>query len=91
MVSSPAGSRPVRLRLAGQFSVANALGALAAADAVGVDLDTAVAGLEALAGVPGRFERVDAGQPFTVLVDYAHTPTPWTTCSGRPGRSPAGG
>jgi len=71
---SPAGSRPVRLRLAGQFNVANALGALAAADAVGIDLDTAVAGLENLAGVPGRFERVDAGQPFTVLVDYAHTP-----------------
>jgi UDP-N-acetylmuramoyl-L-alanyl-D-glutamate--2,6-diaminopimelate ligase len=73
-VASPAGSRPVRLRLAGQFNVANALGAMAAADALGIDLDTAVAGLEALAGVPGRFERVDAGQPFTVLVDYAHTP-----------------
>jgi len=73
-VASPAGSRPVRLRLAGQFNVANALGALAAADALGIGLDTAVAGLEALAGVPGRFERVDAGQPFTVLVDYAHTP-----------------
>jgi UDP-N-acetylmuramoyl-L-alanyl-D-glutamate--2,6-diaminopimelate ligase len=71
---SPAGTRPVRLRLAGHFNVANALGALAAADALGVDLDTAVAGLEGLAGVPGRFERVDAGQPFTVLVDYAHTP-----------------
>ena len=71
---SPAGSRPVRLRLAGQFNVANALGALAAADALGIDLEEAVAGLEALAGVPGRFERVDAGQPFTVLVDYAHTP-----------------
>jgi UDP-N-acetylmuramoyl-L-alanyl-D-glutamate--2,6-diaminopimelate ligase len=64
----------VRLRLAGHFNVANALGALAAADAVGIDLDAAVAGLEGLAGVPGRFERVDAGQPFTVLVDYAHTP-----------------
>ncbi|HYN17095.1 MAG TPA: UDP-N-acetylmuramoyl-L-alanyl-D-glutamate--2,6-diaminopimelate ligase [Actinomycetes bacterium] len=73
-LSSPAGSRLVRLRLAGQFNVANALGALAAADALGIDLDTAVAGLEALAGVPGRFERVDAGQPFTVLVDFAHTP-----------------
>jgi UDP-N-acetylmuramoyl-L-alanyl-D-glutamate--2,6-diaminopimelate ligase len=73
-VESPAGSRPVRLRLAGHFNVANALGALAAADALGIDLDTAVAGLEGLAGVPGRFERVDAGQPFTVLVDYAHTP-----------------
>jgi UDP-N-acetylmuramoyl-L-alanyl-D-glutamate--2,6-diaminopimelate ligase len=63
-----------RLRLAGQFNVANALGALAAADAVGIDLDTAAGGLEGLAGVPGRFERVEAGQPFTVLVDYAHTP-----------------
>src|SRR5215216_2282664 len=73
-LASPAGSRPVRLRLAGRFNVANALGALAAADAFGIDLDTAVGGLEGLAGVPGRFERVDAGQPFTVLVDYAHTP-----------------
>jgi UDP-N-acetylmuramoyl-L-alanyl-D-glutamate--2,6-diaminopimelate ligase len=73
-VDSPAGSRPVRLRLGGHFNVANALGALAAADALGIDLDTAAAGLEGLAGVPGRFERVDAGQPFTVLVDYAHTP-----------------
>jgi UDP-N-acetylmuramoyl-L-alanyl-D-glutamate--2,6-diaminopimelate ligase len=71
---APGGSRPVRLRLAGHFNVANALGALAAAEAVGIDLDTAVAGLEGLTGVPGRFERVDAGQPFTVLVDYAHTP-----------------
>ena len=71
---SPAGTSPVRLRLAGQFNVANALGALAAADALGIGLETAVAGLEGLAGVPGRFERVDAGQPFTVLVDYAHTP-----------------
>ncbi|MFL6298130.1 MAG: UDP-N-acetylmuramoyl-L-alanyl-D-glutamate--2,6-diaminopimelate ligase [Actinomycetes bacterium] len=73
-VRSPAGSIPVRLRLAGQFNVANALGALAAADALGIGLETAAAGLETLAGVPGRFERVDAGQPFTVLVDYAHTP-----------------
>jgi UDP-N-acetylmuramoyl-L-alanyl-D-glutamate--2,6-diaminopimelate ligase len=73
-VSSPAGSRRLRLALAGQFNVANALGALAAAAALGIDLDTAAAGLEGLAGVPGRFERVDQGQPFTVLVDYAHTP-----------------
>src|SRR5215217_4749841 len=60
-LASPAGSRPVRLRLAGRFNVANALGALAAADALGIDLDTAVGGLEGLAGVPGRFEGVDAG------------------------------
>jgi UDP-N-acetylmuramoyl-L-alanyl-D-glutamate--2,6-diaminopimelate ligase len=73
-LDSPAGPAAVRLRLAGQFNVANALGALAAADALGIDLATAVAGLAELAGVPGRFERVDLGQPFTVLVDYAHTP-----------------
>jgi UDP-N-acetylmuramoyl-L-alanyl-D-glutamate--2,6-diaminopimelate ligase len=73
-VEEPAGSRALRLRLAGHFNVANALGALAAAAALGIELDTAVAGLEALAGVPGRFERVDVGQPFTVLVDYSHTP-----------------
>jgi len=73
-LDSPAGAAAVRLRLAGQFNVANALGALAAADAIGIDLGTAVAGLETLAGVPGRFERIDLGQPFTVLVDYAHTP-----------------
>jgi UDP-N-acetylmuramoyl-L-alanyl-D-glutamate--2,6-diaminopimelate ligase len=73
-VDGPSGQAEVRLRLAGQFNVANALGALAAADAIGVELEAAVAGLAALPGVPGRFERVDAGQPFTVLVDYAHTP-----------------
>jgi len=74
LLEGPAGSRRVRLRVAGHFNVANALGALAAAAALGIDLDTAIAGVESLAGVPGRFERVDAGQPFTVLVDYAHTP-----------------
>jgi UDP-N-acetylmuramoyl-L-alanyl-D-glutamate--2,6-diaminopimelate ligase len=73
-LDGPAGSRGVRLRLAGHFNVANALGALATADALGIDLDAAVAGLAELPGVPGRFERVEAGQPFTVLVDYAHTP-----------------
>src|SRR6266516_5367893 len=72
----PGGPRQaqVRLRLAGYFNVANALGALAAADALGIDLGTAVQGLARLRGVPGRFERVEGGQRFTVLVDYAHTP-----------------
>jgi UDP-N-acetylmuramoyl-L-alanyl-D-glutamate--2,6-diaminopimelate ligase len=73
-VDGPAGARTLHLKLAGHFNVANALGALAAASALGIGLEQAVAGLEALAGVPGRFERVDAGQPFTVLVDYSHTP-----------------
>jgi UDP-N-acetylmuramoyl-L-alanyl-D-glutamate--2,6-diaminopimelate ligase len=72
--TGPAGQVRVRLALAGRFNVVNALGALAAADLLGIDPGTAAAGLAALDGVPGRFERVDAGQDFTVLVDYAHTP-----------------
>jgi UDP-N-acetylmuramoyl-L-alanyl-D-glutamate--2,6-diaminopimelate ligase len=73
-VDGPAGRLQPRLALAGHFNVANALGALAAATALGIDPETAVEGLERLTGVPGRFERVDQGQAFTVLVDYAHTP-----------------
>jgi len=64
----------VRTRLPGHFNVANALCALAAAEATGLDLDAAAAGVTALAGVPGRLEPVEAGQPFGVFVDYAHTP-----------------
>ena len=64
----------LRTRLLGRFNAENALCALAAAHAAGIDLDAAAAGIAALDGVPGRMERVDAGQPFTVLVDYAHTP-----------------
>jgi UDP-N-acetylmuramoyl-L-alanyl-D-glutamate--2,6-diaminopimelate ligase len=65
---------PVRLRLPGRFNVANALGALAAVARLGADPEEAAAGMAALRGVPGRMERVDAGQPFAVVVDYAHTP-----------------
>lgn len=65
---------PVRSRLRGRFNVANVLGAVAAARLLGLP-DAAVSeGVEALPGVPGRFEAVDEGQPFTVVVDYAHTP-----------------
>jgi UDP-N-acetylmuramoyl-L-alanyl-D-glutamate--2,6-diaminopimelate ligase len=64
----------VRLRLPGTYNVANALAALAALVSVGVPVDAAVAGVESLPGVPGRLERVDAGQPFLAFVDYAHTP-----------------
>ena len=64
----------VTIALPGLFNVANALLALAAAEAVGLDVGAAAEGLAACAGVPGRMERVDAGQAFAVLVDYAHTP-----------------
>jgi UDP-N-acetylmuramoyl-L-alanyl-D-glutamate--2,6-diaminopimelate ligase len=68
------GEVRVRTRLPGDFNVANTLGALAAAAALGVDPGTAAAGLAAAPPPPGRFEPVDEGQPFAVLVDYAHTP-----------------
>jgi UDP-N-acetylmuramoyl-L-alanyl-D-glutamate--2,6-diaminopimelate ligase len=71
---TPAGEREVSLALAGRFNVANALGAFAAAHALGGDHDMLVAALESPVRVPGRFEAVDEGQDFAVLVDYAHTP-----------------
>jgi UDP-N-acetylmuramoyl-L-alanyl-D-glutamate--2,6-diaminopimelate ligase len=64
----------LRTGLPGHFNVANALGAFAAAEAMGVGSEIAVAGLARAARVPGRFEPVDEGQGFSVLVDYAHTP-----------------
>jgi UDP-N-acetylmuramoyl-L-alanyl-D-glutamate--2,6-diaminopimelate ligase len=71
---TPDGAREVALPLAGRFNVANALGALAAAHALGGELDVLVEALECGVRVPGRFEAVDEGQDFAVLVDYAHTP-----------------
>jgi UDP-N-acetylmuramoyl-L-alanyl-D-glutamate--2,6-diaminopimelate ligase len=64
----------VELKLRGRFNVENALGALAAARLLGIDDAAIVRGLESVRGVPGRFEAVDEGQPFTVIVDYAHKP-----------------
>ena len=64
----------IALRLRGRFNVENALGALTAARALGIDEDAIRQGLESVRGVPGRFESVDAGQPFHVIVDYAHKP-----------------
>ncbi len=64
----------IALRLRGRFNVENALAALAAARVLGVDEPAIRAGIEAVAGVPGRFETVDEGQPFTVIVDYSHKP-----------------
>jgi UDP-N-acetylmuramoyl-L-alanyl-D-glutamate--2,6-diaminopimelate ligase len=64
----------IALGLSGRFNVENALAAVAAARLLGID-DIAIArGLESVKGVPGRFERVDEGQPFEVIVDYSHKP-----------------
>ena len=69
-----AGGLTLAPRLLGRFNVENVLGAVAAARLLGLEDDAIVRGAEHLAGVPGRFEAVDEGQPFAVVVDYAHTP-----------------
>jgi UDP-N-acetylmuramoyl-L-alanyl-D-glutamate--2,6-diaminopimelate ligase len=65
---------PAEPRLRGRFNRANAVAAAAAARALGIDEDAIRRGIDAVDLVPGRFEPVDEGQPFTVLIDYAHTP-----------------
>ena len=72
--ASPAGEIEVRIPLPGDFNVANALAALGVAHALGLDLSAAAAALASAGQVPGRFESIDEGQPFAVVVDYAHTP-----------------
>ena len=65
---------PMPVRLPGEFNVQNALAALVGLVLAGVPAERAAAGIGSVRGVPGRMERIDAGQPFTALVDYAHTP-----------------
>jgi UDP-N-acetylmuramoyl-L-alanyl-D-glutamate--2,6-diaminopimelate ligase len=71
---TPDDELPFELRLRGRFNHANALGAMWAARELGVEDEAIAAGLERIDGVPGRFESVEQGQPFAVIVDYAHTP-----------------
>jgi UDP-N-acetylmuramoyl-L-alanyl-D-glutamate--2,6-diaminopimelate ligase len=73
-VRGPDGQLELRSPLPGRFNVYNVLGALAAARTLGVPLDAAADAIETAGHVPGRFQPVDAGQEFAVLVDYAHTP-----------------
>ncbi len=72
--------QPVWLRRGGTFNVANALAAATAARELGVPAGAVAAGLSAAPVVPGRFELVDRGQPFRVVVDYAHTPAGLEAC-----------
>ncbi|MCB0829184.1 MAG: UDP-N-acetylmuramoyl-L-alanyl-D-glutamate--2,6-diaminopimelate ligase, partial [Solirubrobacterales bacterium] len=74
LVESEHGDLVVHTRLPGRFNVANAIAALAGAITLGVEPDEAVVALADAGRVPGRFEPIDEGQDFTVLVDYAHTP-----------------
>lgn len=67
------GYSPIESKLLGKVNIYNLLAASAAALARGVDLNALVAAIAHSHGAPGRFERVDCGQPFAVVVDYAHT------------------
>jgi len=82
---TPEGSRftligPDDIRLAasvqlpGAFNVSNAMAAIITLIAAGIDPQAAVAGVASVPGVPGRMQRIDAGQPYLAVVDYAHTP-----------------
>jgi len=71
---TPIGSVEIEMPLPGLFNVSNALAAVGAARTFDVPLDTIASGLASARRVPGRFEPVEEGQDFAVLVDYAHTP-----------------
>ena len=73
-LDGPDGVTELHSPLPGRFNVYNVLAAFAAVRAVGVPVDVAAGAIETAGHVPGRFEPVDAGQEFAVLVDYAHTP-----------------
>lgn len=70
---TPLGKLEVRSRLVGKINVYNILAAMAAAVGLGIEREKIEAGIEQLENVPGRFERIDLGQPYVVVVDYAHT------------------
>ena len=70
----PRARRTVDLRLVGRFNVHNALAVVALGEAVGLDPAAVREGLASVPVVPGRMERIDLGQPFGVIVDFAHSP-----------------
>lgn len=74
-LATPEGVFPVTLRLGGLFNVYNSLAAMGAARALGLEWNTILSAISSASGVPGRFESVETrGLPFSVLVDYAHSP-----------------
>ncbi|HEX5466805.1 MAG TPA: UDP-N-acetylmuramoyl-L-alanyl-D-glutamate--2,6-diaminopimelate ligase [Candidatus Limnocylindrales bacterium] len=70
---TPRGEGRIQLQLAGRHNAHNALAAVAVGEALGLEPESVAAGLGGLVRVPGRMERVEAGQPFVAVVDYAHT------------------
>lgn len=73
-LATPAGEMDLLLKITGEFNVYNVMGCVAAMLAEKIDRETIVSVLDGFDGVPGRFQLVEAGQPYTVIVDYAHTP-----------------
>jgi UDP-N-acetylmuramoyl-L-alanyl-D-glutamate--2,6-diaminopimelate ligase len=71
---TPIGTKKVTINMVGKFSIYNVLAAVSACLASSIELETIIQAIEAIEGVRGRFELVDGGQDFTVIVDYAHTP-----------------
>lgn len=71
---TPVGEMKLNLHITGEFNVYNVMGTICAAVAEGLTREELVQGLDDFGGVAGRFQLIDAGQPFTVIVDYAHTP-----------------
>jgi UDP-N-acetylmuramoyl-L-alanyl-D-glutamate--2,6-diaminopimelate ligase len=76
---APSGAATLELRLAGRFNVHNALAVVALGEAIGLDPRAVRQGLASVERVPGRMERVELGQPFGVIVDYAHSPASLAT------------
>lgn len=77
-LQTPAGSVPIHSALIGRSNLSNLVAAAATAYGLGLPLEAVAEGLREVARVPGRFERVDMGQPFTVVVDFAHTDLAFT-------------
>ena len=73
-LTGPSGAADLRIRLAGRFNAHNALAVVALGDILGLDPAAVREGLASVDRVPGRMERIDIGQPFGVIVDFAHSP-----------------
>jgi UDP-N-acetylmuramoyl-L-alanyl-D-glutamate--2,6-diaminopimelate ligase len=74
VASSPAGELKIKTALIGEFNLSNCLAAISVAVQAGIAPSAIEAGLQSVKAVPGRFEGIDAGQPFSVVVDYSHKP-----------------
>ncbi len=73
-LATPVGEMDLELKITGEFNVYNVMGTVALMLAENIDKEVIESVLDGFDGVPGRFQLVEAGQPFTVIVDYAHTP-----------------